>query len=93
MVRYEYTKAELIAVNRFIKSLPEYAEVDEWDYSQACYAYTRAEAAWLRYTIYRRHGIPILCWYRHKRGRVNREWRPKIIMRVVLEAGLSMEGR
>lgn len=92
-VTAEYTKDELDLMNRFIAYVAKTRPGDKIPpdrYSLACKSYRRAEAAWLRYKIYRRHGIPLLCWYQNEldtpddRSWPNKEWRTAIIMRTVL---------
>lgn len=92
-----YTNDELVLMNRFIVYVASTRPGDKISpdrYSLAVDSYDRAEAAWLRHTVYRRHGIPLLCWYQNEldkpderygsRSWLNKEWRPAIIMRAVL---------
>ena len=100
----EYTKEDSLLVWKFIVYIASTRPGDKIGaerYSIACKAYSRAEAAWLRLGIYRRHGIPILCWYQNELeipderfislDWPNKEWRPKIIMRTVLESARLCE--
>jgi hypothetical protein len=99
------TQSELCLMQRFIAYIASTRPGDKIPadrYSLACRSYSRAEAAWLFYGIYRRHGIPLLCWYQNElekpderyisRPWPNAEWRPAIILRTVLaSAGLYEE--
>jgi hypothetical protein len=100
----EYTKDELVLMNRFIVHVAKTRPGDKIGadrYSLACRSYNRAEAAWLRYGIYRRHGVALLCWYQNELDKPderhgsrywpNKEWRPAIILRTVLASAQLAE--
>lgn len=90
----EYTKDDTALMNRFIVDVAKARpgdKIDSWRYGQAGDDYSRAEAAWLRFGIYRRHGIPLLCWYQNELDKPNQEWRSAVIMRAVLAAAQLTE--
>lgn len=93
----KYTDEELDLMTRFVVHVAKRhpgRKISPDRYSLACSSYSRAEAAWLSYDIYRRHGIPLLCWYQNELDKpderygsvawLNKEWRPAIIMSTVL---------
>jgi len=100
----EYTKEERELMATFIEYVAQ-TPVDKYPadrYRLACDSYWMAEKAWLKHNIYCGTGIAILLWYQNElswidekgneREWYNKEWRPAIIMRTVLEsAGLYME--
>ena len=100
----EYTKEERELMAKFIEYVAQ-TPVDKYSadrYILAGRSYWWAENTWAKYDVCPKAGIKILLWYQNElswldengneREWYNKEWRPAIIMRTVLEsAGLYEE--